>query len=279
MKAKLIFSILILGLFFLGCDKDNVLVAIDEPTAIDPIEETEPGFLYLNATVKEMIRITTGKPPLEDVLSEMNIYIKDNTGFQVYSSKYDISPETIELSPGYYQLLITDSPSFNILPRFDNWKYGYYNGSVNISSGAITTVNANLALLAVASTINISTEVAIAYPDIEVNVRLFQNGDYRGYNGLNWTTVESGRTGYFLTWFGDWFDIRDFLQDANGDLEISISATNNSGAQVSATKTYAGVSANELYQIFIEPSETTGLNLLVTLADEVVIDDIITFPY
>jgi hypothetical protein len=209
----------------------------------------------------------------------MNIYIKDDSGVEVFRSAYDLAPETIELSPGTYQLLITDFASLMGLPRFDNGKYGHYEYSFNITSGTITTVNANLALFDVAATINISPEVTAAYPDIEVNVRLFQGGDYKGIDGLTWTSVESGQTAYFLTWLGDWNNIIGNLQDGKGNLEITLSATNNSGAQVTTTKTYVGVSANELYQISIEQSNATGLNLMVTLDDEVVIDEIITFPY
>ncbi|RAJ12595.1 DUF4493 domain-containing protein [Arenibacter echinorum] len=278
MKAKLIFGILILGLFFFGCDKDNVLEVIDEPTAIDPIEKTEPGFLSLKTTVKEIVQITTGKPPLEDVLAEMRIYISD--GFQqIYNRPYNESPETIDLPAGFYNLLIAGYGSYSEFDtRFDNGRYGYYNSSVFISSGAITTINANLALLDMAATITISTEVANSYPDIEVDVRKWTNinGGYENV-AMTWTTAQSGQTGYFSTWYGDW--IMGTLGDLGGDLEISITATNSSGLLVNASKWYMGISANEQYNISIEQNEiTTGLNLLVTLDDEVIIEDIIIFP-
>ena len=278
MKAKLIFSMLLLGLFFLGCDKDNVLEVIDEPTAIGPIEETEPGFLSLKTSVKELVKITTGKPPLEDVLAEMRIYISD--GFeQIYNRPYNESPETIELPVGFYNLLIASDNNYSIFDaRFDNGRYGYYNSSVFISSGAITTVNANLSLMDIATTITISTEVAFAFPDIEVDVRKWTNinGGYENVE-MTWTTAQSGQTGYFSTWYGDW--IIGTLGDLGGDLEISITATNNSGLPVTASKWYMGISANEQYNISIAQNEiTTGLNLLVTLDDEVIIEDIIIFP-
>tara|TARA_R100001369_G_scaffold92120_1_gene135560 strand:- start:1820 stop:2659 length:840 start_codon:yes stop_codon:yes gene_type:complete len=278
MKAKLIFGMLILGLFFVGCDKDNVLEAIGEPSTIDPIEETEPGFLSLKATVKEIIQITTGKPPLEDVLAAMRIYIS-NGSEQVYSRPYNESPETIELPAGFYNLLIGSFSNYSALDAlFNTGSYGYYNSSVLINSGAITTINANLALLDMATTITISPEVSSSFPDIEVDVRKWTN--IFGSNEkseLTWNTAQSGQTGYFMTYDGDW--ITGTLGDQGGDLEISITATNNSGLPVTASKWYMGISANEHYNISIEQNEiTTGLNLIVTLNDEVIIDDIIIFP-
>ena len=278
MKAKLIFGMLILGLFFVGCDKDNVLEAIGEPTTIDAIEETEPGFLSLKATVKEIIQITTGKPPLEDVLAAMRIYIS-NGSEQVYNRPYNESPETIELPAGFYNLLIGSFSNYSALDAlFNTGSYGYYNSSVLINSGAITTINANLALLDMATTITISPEVSSSFPDIEVDVRKWTN--IFGSNEkseLTWNTAQSGQTGYFMTYDGDW--ITGTLGDQGGDLEISITATNNSGLPVTASKWYMGISANEHYNISIEQNEiTTGLNLIVTLNDEVIIDDIIIFP-
>lgn len=278
MKAKLIFGMLILGLFFVGCDKDNVVEVIDEPTTIDPIEETEPGFLSLKATVKEIIQITTGKPPLEDVLAAMRIYIS-NGSEQVYNRPYNESPETIELPAGFYNLLIGSFSNYSALDAlFNTGSYGYYNSSVLINSGAITTINANLALLDMATTITISPEVSSSFPDIEVDVRKWTN--IFGSNEkseLTWNTAQSGQTGYFMTYDGDW--ITGTLGDQGGDLEISITATNNSGLPVTASKWYMGISANEHYNISIEQNEiTTGLNLIVTLNDEVIIDDIIIFP-
>lgn len=278
MKAKLIFGMLILGLFFVGCDKDNVVEVIDEPTTIDPIEETEPGFLSLKATVKEIIQITTGKPPLEDVLAAMRIYIS-NGSEQVYNRPYNESPETIELPAGFYNLLIGGFSNYSALDALLNTgSYGYYNSSVLINSGAITTINANLALLDMATTITISPEVSSSFPDIEVDVRKWTN--IFGSNEkseLTWNTAQSGQTGYFMTYDGDW--ITGTLGDQGGDLEISITATNNSGLPVTASKWYMGISANEHYNISIEQNEiTTGLNLIVTLNDEVIIDDIIIFP-
>ncbi|SHF05032.1 protein of unknown function [Arenibacter palladensis] len=278
MKAKLIFGMLILGLFFVGCDKDNVLEAIGEPTTIDAIEETEPGFLSLKATVKEIIQITTGKPPLEDVLAAMRIYIS-NGSEQVYNRPYNESPETIELPAGFYNLLIGSFSNYSALDAlFNTGSYGYYNSSVLINSGAITTINANLALLDMATTITISPEVSSSFPDIEVDVRKWTN--IFGSNEkseLTWNTAQSGQTGYFMTYDGDW--ITGTLGDQGGDLEISITATNNSGLPVTASKWYMGISANEHYNISIEQNEiTTGLNLIVTLNDEVIIDDTIVFP-
>lgn len=278
MKAKLIFGMLILGLFFVGCDKDNVVEVIDEPTTIDPIEETEPGFLSLKSTVKEIIQITTGKPPLEDVLAAMRIYIS-NGSEQVYNRPYNESPETIELPAGFYNLLIGSFSNYSALDAlFNTGSYGYYNSSVLINSGAITTINANLALLDMATTITISPEVSSSFPDIEVDVRKWTN--IFGSNEkseLTWNTAQSGQTGYFMTYDGDW--ITGTLGDQGGDLEISITATNNSGLSVTASKWYMGISANEHYNISIEQNEiTTGLNLIVTLNDEVIIDDIIIFP-
>ena len=278
MKAKLIFGMLILGLFFVGCDKDNVLEVIDKPTTIDPIEETEPGFLSLKTTVKEIIQITTGKPPLEDVLAAMRIYIS-NGSEQVYNRPYNESPETIELPAGFYNLLIGSFSNYSALDAlFNTGSYGYYNSSVLINSGAITTINANLALLDMATTITISPEVSSSFPDIEVDVRKWTN--IFGSNEkseLTWNTAQSGQTGYFMTYDGDW--ITGTLGDQGGDLEISITATNNSGLPVTASKWYMGISANEHYNISIEQNEiTTGLNLIVTLNDEVIIDDIIIFP-
>lgn len=278
-KMKILFCFFFLGLVVVGCNKDHLEEAvINEPVAVDPVGEAEPGYLSLKATLKEVIDITTGKPPLDDVLSGMRIYISD--GFEeIYTSAYNEAPETIELPVGFYNLLIAENSFyFGLNSRFDNGKYGYFNSSVSVNAGAITTINANLALFDVATTINISTEVANAYPDIVVNVLKWT--DYYGIyenEALTWTTVESGRTGYFMTWFGDWLNAT--LGDTGGDLEISITATNNSGITVTASKWYLGVSANEHYNISIEQNgNTKGLNLIVTLDDEVIIDDIITFP-
>jgi hypothetical protein len=262
-----------------SCNKDNDFLISEQQELTDPEVKADKGYLALKTNLKDVIDMTTGKPPLEDVLSEMNIYLKDETEFLYSIGPYNEAPATVELAPGTYQLLISNDFIFESdLPQFSNGNYGYLNYGVNITSGSVTTVNAELSLFDVATTITISNEVALAYPDIRVNIKLFQGIDFRGIDGLTWTTAESGLTGYFPLWLGS-FDTFSTPVNGSGDLAITLTANNQQGVPVTATKTYTNVSSNEHYQISIEQSETTGLNLVVTLADEVVINDIITFPF
>ena len=132
-----------------------------------------------------------------------------------------------------------------------------------------------LGLLDVAATINFSNGLTVAYPDISARVEYIMDGLGIGPN-LTWTTADNAHTGYLNTYTGD-FGFDHFFATA-GTLKLEVTAIGTSEAPVTIEKTYFGVSANQHYNITIEQTAPASASLTVTLGDENVIEDTITFP-
>ena len=160
--------------------------------------------------------------------------------------------------------------------RFDNPIHGTSSFGFTVTSGENTVLAVSLKLFDVATTIDLSDAVKTSYPDISVNIGVFNY--YNGIsNNLTWNIVDDERIGYFDLVERD----NPFLGSISttiGDLTIDIAATSSAGAPINVTSTYTGVSANEHYIISIEQSSATSLSLNITLNDEVVINETINFP-
>ena len=61
-------------------------------------------------------------------------------------------------------------------------------------------------------------------------------------------------------------------------MTVTIEASNGNGVPINVTKTYLDVTANQHYNISIEQASASSFSLNVTLGDEIIINDIITFP-
>ena len=277
MKTKLFFRMLALGLLVIACNKGHDdFPILESPKALEPNEETvEMGFVSIKPIIKDVIEITTGKAlTLEEALDEMVVQIKEtNFGMVLVNSNYRDLPTEIPLAPGSYELLISNysfSPS-----RFDISVYGamrYF----SVTVGTNTLLDLELALLDAAVTINFSNELVTSYPDIAARVEYIQEGFGIGPN-LNWTAADNGLTGYLDTYDGDFY--LDMFYATTGTLNLEITATNPSGSPVTVIKTYYGVVANQHYNINIEQTDATTASLSVTLGDEEIINDTITFPF
>lgn len=280
-KSKLFFWALALSIFFIACDKDNnevVTAIIDDAVTEEPIDDfIEMGTVSLNTIVKDVIEVTTGKAPtLEEVLDEMTVQIYTfDDPFVVYENYRDL-PSNITLPPGSYSLLI--SKHSYTLWGFDTGNYGDQVVDFDVVAGANTVLDVELKLFDVAATINLSSELALTYPDILIAVSLIAFDPYGNPIGgtLNWAIADDGRTGYFGIYVGD--IALGPLYDAGGDLTVEVTASDAFGEPISVTKTYPGVSANQHYNINIEQTEAATASLTVTLGDEEVINDTITFP-
>ncbi len=278
-KLKLLFVLVSLGLCFQSCNKDNFEeTVLNEPIAAEPIDEVvELGSVSINAFVKDVIQVTTGKPfELEELLDEMLVQIMDDPydGAIVFSSNYRDITGAIPLAPGSYSLLISNY-DFSA-QRFDTPSHGVLYEYFSVVAGANTPLDLELALLDVAATINFSSEILAAYPDISARVEYVQLGFGIGPN-LTWTTADNARTGYLNTYVGD-FGFERF-SGTTGTLTLEVTATGPSGTPVTVTKTYLDVLANQHYTITIEQGAPTTASLTVTLGDENVFDDTIPFPY
>lgn len=265
-------------LCFQSCSKDNFEETVFvEPMSVQPSDEAvELGSVSINAFVKDVIEIKTGKPfELEDVLDEMVVQIidRERDGFRVFNSNYRDTPVQIPLTPGNYSLLISNyafSPA-----RFDAPVHGALLEYFSITAGSNTPLDLELALFDVAATINFSNELTISYPDISARVEYIQDGFGIGPN-LTWTTADKGRTGYLNTYAGD-FGFELFYA-TTGTLTLEVTASGSFGTPVTINKTYPGVNANQHYNIAIEQTAPATASLTVTLGDENVIEDIVNFP-
>ncbi|MBD0849669.1 DUF4493 domain-containing protein [Maribacter arenosus] len=276
-KLKNAVSLLALSLFILACSKGNEdLSHLYEDEAEVPIEVAlELGSISLKPVIKDVIIVNTGKAPtLDEVLDYMAVLIQDTEGNQVLSSNYRDLPEFIELAPGDYRFFMSNWVSTSA--RFDNPIHGTNSLGFTVTSGENTVLAFSLKLFDVATTINLSDAVKTSYPDISVNAGVFNY--YNGIsNNLTWNIIDDGRIGYFDLVERDNLFLGSFSTTI-GDMTIDITATSAAGAPINVTSTYTGVSANEHYVISIEQSSATTLSLSITLNDEIVINETITFP-
>ncbi|MGB5369561.1 MAG: DUF4493 domain-containing protein [Flavobacteriaceae bacterium] len=277
MKTKPLFTVLAISLMLFGCTKDSdVFTENVETTMSEPeYENVKVGTISLTPFVKEEIQSKTGKPPtLDEVLDNMVVEIVDFENNIILSDNYRDLPEFIELAPGSYRFFMDNWPWLSA--RFDTPVYGTSTLNFNVTSGENTVVNVALRLFDVAVTIDLSDEVKTNYPDLTVTTSVV-NYYLGGSNFLSWTIADDARTGYFdlveenFPSFGD-------IGTTKGDMTITIEAQGNAGVPIIVSKTYPGVLANEHYIITIEQSSASSFSLNITLNDEVIVDDIITFP-
>lgn len=279
MKAKVFFKMLAIGLLIMACSKGkDDFPILEEPEASEPIEKTvELGSISLNPIIKDLIQVQTGKAPtLEELLDGMVVEIKEeDLGLGiVLNSNYRDLPAEIPLAPGFYSLLISNYPSTS--SRFDTAVYGHLSFTFSVGAGANTPLNLELALFDVAATINFLSELTITYPDISARIEYIEDGFGIG-PFLTWSVDDDGRSGYLSTYKGD-FGFGDFI-GSSGSLVLKVSATDALGSLIEVIKTYFGVSTNKHYNINIEQTAAATASLTVTLGDEEIINDTITFPF
>ena len=274
-KLKLFLWVLTLGIFFIGCDKNNdtgPITEVDDAVSEEPIDDAvEMGTVSLNTFIKDVIEVTTGKAPtLDEVLDNIIVEIKDSDNAIVISDNYRNLPESIELAPNSGYSLSMRYPEMEPA-RFDFPMYGHHPIGTpiffDIISGQNTVVEVELNLLDVAVTINLSEEIKLNYPDIEVETFLSYS-EPAFFFPLTWQVVDDSRSGYFHV---------GYLGAISSDMSISITATNEQGIVVNVEKFYV-VTANQHYNIKIEQTVDGSASFDVTLGDEEVIDDTITFP-
>ncbi len=277
-NMNLLIVLLSIGLCFQSCTKDNLEeTVLNEPMSLTPVEEAvESGSVSINAFVKDVIEITTGKPfELEEVLDEMVVQIIENKegGMRVFNSNYRDIPTEIPLLPGSYSLLISNY-AFSA-QRFDTPVHGAVIEYLTITAGSNTSLDIELALFDVGATLNFSNELITTYPDISARVEYVQVGYGIGPN-LTWTSVDNARSGYFNTYNGDFgFEL---FYPSSGTLNLEITATGTNGLPVTIQRTYNDVTANQQYNITIAQTAPASTSLTVTLGDENVIEDTVTFP-
>ncbi len=283
-KTKIFLSILIVSLFLISCNKDHQEpVVLEQSVTEESVDEViELGSVSINAFIKDVIEVTTGRPfELETLLDEMVVQITDDPYYTepfgvgyVFNSNYRDITEPISLEPGSYSLLISNY-SFST-QRFDSAVHGALSEVFSITAGSNTPLDLELGLLDVAATINFSSEVVAAYPDISARVEYLHGGPGLVPN-LIWTTADNARTGYLNTYVGD-FGF-EYFYVTTGTLNLEITATGPTGTPVTVTKTYVDATANQHYNITIEQGAPTTASLNVTLGDENVIEDTVPFPY
>ncbi len=280
-KMKLFFLVLTLGIFFVACDKSNdgeTTPIIDDGVSEETIDDAiEMGTVSFNAFVKDIIEVTTGKPPaLEDLLDEMVVQIAstDFTGTFITDNYRDL-PANIVLIPGNYSLFISNYLSS--MSRFDTPVHGAEIELFNVVAGSNIPLDIELALLDLAATINLSSDLALTYPDISVRVEYVETFiDPDVDSILNWSIADDGRTGYLSTLKVDF--LTSELNITVGELNVIITATNSSGIPFTLSKTYLNAKANQHYKINIVQTADATASLSITLGDEEEINDTITFP-
>lgn len=279
-KLKNVVSILSLVLLIMACSKGNDdLSPLFEDEAAAPIKEViELGSISLNPIIKNVIQVQTGKAPtLEELLDDMVVEIKDELEVVLTDNYRDLLAE-IPLVPGNYSLLISNYPAPipNSASRFDNPVYGNYLSNFSVSAGLNTPLNLELALFDVAATISFSSDIILSYPDISARIEYIEDGFGIG-PFLTWSVADDGRSGYLSTYKGD-FGLGDFI-GSSGSLVLKVSATDALGSPIEVIKTYFGVNANQHYNINISRTAGATASLTVTLGDEEIINDNITFPF
>lgn len=277
---KLLIVFISVGLCLQSCSKDNfeeVVLSrneIEEPVA----KNVASGILTLDAIIKDAITITTARAlTLEEALDVMQVEITSTNGLTTYiSENYRDLPATIELPAGNYDMLISNYPLTDA--RFDEAVYGDYIENFEITTGNNTVLNPVLELLDVATTVNFSSEILAAYPDISVYVaRSGVNASIFGEFPLElrYGPLEDGRRGYHNLFSGS--HASGFTKHS-GELYIAISATGVGGEAILVTRFIEGVTGNQHYNINIEMTAPSSTSLDVTLEPEDENTEIITFP-
>ncbi|MGB5430544.1 hypothetical protein, partial [Eudoraea sp.] len=153
---------------------------------------------------------------------------------------------------------------------------GNYLTNFSVSAGLNTPLNLELALFDVGATISFSSDIILSYPDISTRIEYIEDGFGIG-PFLTWSVADDGRSGYLSTHKGD-FGLGDFI-GSFGSLVLKVSATDALGSPIEVIKTYFGVNANQHYNINISRTAGATASLTVTLGDEEIINDTITFPF
>lgn len=277
---KFLMAVLSIGLCFQSCSKDNfeeVIVSRNQ-TNEPPIEEIALGSVTIDAILKDPITITTARAlTLEEALDVMLVEITSVDGNTIFvSENYRDLPNTIEFEAGNYSMLISNFPLSDV--RFDDGVYGDYVENFEISVGNNTVLNPVLQLLDVATTVNFSSEILAAYPDISAYVARSQlpADPFTEFPlDLRYEVADNGRRGYHGLFRGN--HASGFTKYSGG-LFISISATGPAGENIQVSREISGVSGNQHYNINIEMTDPTTASLDVTLDPEEENTETITFP-
>lgn len=267
MKTKLFFSI-VLALSIISCNDGDDLASI-------VVEPTEVGTISLNISVRNIVDVSTsGKiSSLDEVLDNLSVDIYDSTGATVIEDRYRSLPEFIELPVGAYTVVFY-TPQDSIA-RFDEGLYGNEPQiSFDVKRDANTTVPVVLRLFDVATTIDFSDELLQNFPDVNVKVTISLNGND---SSLDWSASDDIRTGYF--------SMIEYVSGGSGlynvytsDLVVEITATDTAGNPNVVSRTYPDAVANQHYELLIGYAENEMVNFDITLVDENIIEDEITFP-
>ncbi|MEP3210169.1 MAG: DUF4493 domain-containing protein [Maribacter sp.] len=279
-RMKLLIVFLSIGVCLQSCSKDNFSdIILSQNADADPLsEEVATGALTIEAFLKDPITITTARAlTLEEALDVMLVEITTTDGLStLVSENYRDLPANIELPPGTYNMLMSNFPLSEV--RFDDGVYGDYIQNFEITTGNNTVLNPVLTLLDVATTVNFSSEIVSAYPDISAYVARSQvNAMAFGEFPLNITyeVTDNGRRGYHSLFWGN--HASGFTKDA-GELFILISATGAAGETIQISRVIEGMTSNQHYNINIEMTDPSTTSLDVTLEPEEDNTEIITFP-
>ena len=275
-KLESTFYLALFSVLLIACSKDsNRLQVIDDPLAAEPIEaEVAKGTVSFVPLVKDVIDVQTGKAPptLDEVLTGLNVQMSsfdaNVTIDQPYSS---IDGGVIELPAGYYEFIMYTGGG----PLYAA------EGSFTITEGVNTDVPITLNLLDLAVTINFDSEIVANYPLISAEAQT-TNYIFGGVSGATlwaWSANENGQQRYFEMdgIFDSGIGLPSIDSNNSADLTITLIAP-STGGDITVSKTYVGVSANQHYNITIIYTSPTTVTLVITLGDEEVIEDTINFP-
>lgn len=262
-----------------NCQKDNLAEAVLTQTDNEPpIEEVDSGTLSLATQLKSEIHITTARAlTLEEALDLMRVEITSVDGQTIFvSENYRDLPANIELPAGNYSMLLSNFPLSDV--RFDQGVYGDYIPNFEIVAATNTQLNPVLQLLDLATTVNFSSEIIGAYPDVSAYVARSQlpASIFSEFpTPLQYEVADNGRRGYHNLFSGS--HTSGFTQHT-GELFILISATGPTGETLRASRVMEGATANQHYTINVEMADPTTTSLNVTIGSEDDITEIITFP-
>ncbi len=279
-NMKLLIVFLSAALCFQSCSKDNLADAVLEQSENeDPvIEHLANGTLTIDAFLKDAISITTARAlTLEEALDVMLVEITTADGLTtLISDSYRDLPATIELPAGTYAMLMSNFPLSDV--RFDDGVYGDYVQNFEITIGNNTVLNPVLRLLDVVTTVNFSSEIVGAYPDISAYVArsgvpaaIFSEFP----TPLIYEVSDDGRRGYHSLFSGN--HVFGFTNHF-GQLYVLISASNSAGERISVVRNINGMGGNKHFNINIEMTDATTASLDVTLEPEEENAETITFP-
>lgn len=279
-SMKILFALLSIGLFLQSCSKDNFEEVILSRNANEEpmIENVAPGTLTLDVFLKDAITITTARAlTLEEALDIMVVEITSTDGLTTFiSDSYRNLPASIELPAGLYNMLISNFPISDV--RFDEGVYGDYIENIEVLTGNNTLLNPVLKLLDVATTVNFSSDIIAAYPDISVYVsRSRVDASVFGEfpTPLIYEVADTGRRGYHSLFTGNH---NNGFVEHNGELYVNVSATDDAGEPVSVTRTILGVGNNAHYNINIDLTAPSSTSLDITLEPEAENTENISFP-